>query len=373
MAAAAPRTWPSSSPTTTARRWRWPLPHAGFDLEDELLEPTSRYLALAGGRAAPLDASAAAAHFARAERVTAEASRPRRWLLSRRTRRTLKRRAPLLAAAAAVIVVALVAALAVLEFRPTHDKPSGPVQLTAQQIADKYGDSIVEISARVRVADKQHRIVWKRVHESGVVVSKDGLIYTSDDPLGRWPVVIDPVVVTVGVYADDGYHAVRGYKIPLRTGERHHDADQDRPASGTAQARADTGGGFRGGPEGDRVVGVSRLGGLLLRSAGRVASTMSGSRAMAGSRFSVLQLATNRPPKSPTGGALVDETGHLIGVMGPGYKDATGAAPYKKLDWTTSPGAATGVDFYSSTIDFTQLAIEKNAQPVTFGIDYWGV
>ena len=53
----------------------------GLDLEDELLEPTSRYLALAGGRAAPLDASAAAAHFARAERVTAEASRPRRWLL----------------------------------------------------------------------------------------------------------------------------------------------------------------------------------------------------------------------------------------------------------------------------------------------------
>ena len=45
----------------------------GLDLEDELLEPTGRYLALAGGRAAPLDASAAAAHFARAERVTVEA------------------------------------------------------------------------------------------------------------------------------------------------------------------------------------------------------------------------------------------------------------------------------------------------------------
>ena len=61
------------------------------DLEDELSEPTTRYLEMAGGRAAPLDAAAAAAHFARAERVADEAAKPkRRWLLSRRTRRTLE-------------------------------------------------------------------------------------------------------------------------------------------------------------------------------------------------------------------------------------------------------------------------------------------
>ena len=47
-----------------------------FELEDELAEPTTRYLELAGGRAAPLDASAAAAHFARAERVADEAPSP---------------------------------------------------------------------------------------------------------------------------------------------------------------------------------------------------------------------------------------------------------------------------------------------------------
>ena len=45
-----------------------------FELADELAEPTARYLELAGGRAAPLDATAAAAHFARAERVAAEAA-----------------------------------------------------------------------------------------------------------------------------------------------------------------------------------------------------------------------------------------------------------------------------------------------------------
>ena len=49
-----------------------------FDLEDELAGPTERYLSLAGGRAAPLDSAAAAAHFARAERVADEAARPKR-------------------------------------------------------------------------------------------------------------------------------------------------------------------------------------------------------------------------------------------------------------------------------------------------------
>ena len=345
-----------------------------FDLEDELAEPTERYLSLAGGRAAPLDPAAAAAHFARAERVADEAARPkRRFFLSRRTRRTLKRSAPLLVAAAAVIVVAVVAAFAVLEFRPTHDKPSVPVKLTAQQIADKYGASIVEISAKVRVADEHHRVVWKRVHESGVIVSSDGLIYTSDDPLGRWPVLIDPEVVTVGVYADDGYHSVRGYKIRYEQGNDTTTLIKIDPRRAQLKLTPIPEGDSETVRKGDRVVGLSRLGGLLLRSTGRVMHTLNGSRLIAGSGFKVLQLATDRPPKSPTGGALVDETGHLVGVMGPGYKDVAGAAPYKKVDWTTSPGAATGVDFYRSTLDYTKRSIEEYAQPVTLGIDYYGV
>ena len=89
------------------------------------MEPTSRYLALAGGRAAPLDATAAAAHFARAERVADEAPAKRRWLLSRRTRRTLRRRAPLLVGAAAVIAVAAVAALAIWAFAPARRPADG--------------------------------------------------------------------------------------------------------------------------------------------------------------------------------------------------------------------------------------------------------
>jgi len=342
-----------------------------FELEDELSEPTARYLALAGGRAAPLDAAAAARHFARAERVADEASRPkRRFFLSRRTRRTLRRRAPLLVAAAAVIVVALVAALAVLEFRPAHDEPSGPARLTAQQIADRYGDSIVDISARVRVADKQHRIVWKSVHENGVVVSKDGLIYTSDKPLGRWPVVIPPEVVTVGVYSHGSYRTVRGYKIRHAAGDtitlikvdpRQVDL-QPIPQGDSESVR-----------KGDRVVCLSRLEGLLWRSTGSVVSTLGGSRLISGTRIRVLQMVTSSPPKSPTGGALVDATGHLVGVLGPGYNDITGTAPYKNVSWTTSPGAATGVDYYRFMIDATERAMHTYARPVTLGIYKYAV
>jgi S1-C subfamily serine protease len=184
-----------------------------FELEDELSEPTARYLALAGGRAAPLDAAAAAAHFARAERVADEAARPkRRWLLSRRTRRTLRRRAPLLVAAAAVILVAAVAGLAVWEFRPASG-PSGPVRLTAVQIANKYGASVVDVTARVpRIVHR--RLTWKTITERGVIASKDGLIYTGGGRLQDTRLGWYAQVATVGVYGSEGqYRRVRGRRL----------------------------------------------------------------------------------------------------------------------------------------------------------------
>jgi class 3 adenylate cyclase/S1-C subfamily serine protease len=151
----------------------------GLALEDELMEPTSRYLALAGGRAAPLDAAAAQQHFARAERVAAEALRPRRWLLSRRTRRTLRRRAPLLAAAAAVIVVAAVAALAIWAFAPSKTPSSGPKTMTPTEIADKYGPSVVRITTPKLSPEAAETIESSRIVGSGFMATKDGLIATS--------------------------------------------------------------------------------------------------------------------------------------------------------------------------------------------------
>jgi len=150
-----------------------------FELEDQLAEPTERYLSLAGGRAAPLDSASAAAHFARAQRIAAEAVRPkRRFFLSRRARRKLKRRAPMLVGTVAVIAVAMVAALAVYVFRPQQPEPSGPVKLTASQVATKYAPSVVRISGKCPFA-VNGRFRWKEVSGSGVVVSKSGLILTS--------------------------------------------------------------------------------------------------------------------------------------------------------------------------------------------------
>ena len=70
----APRTSPRSWPSTTAPPWRWLPPPASSSSRMSWPSPPARYLELAGGRAAPLDATAAAAHFARAERVADEAA-----------------------------------------------------------------------------------------------------------------------------------------------------------------------------------------------------------------------------------------------------------------------------------------------------------
>ena len=207
----------------------------GLELEDELLEPTRRYLAMAGGRAAPLDAAAAAAHFSRAESVIAEASRPKRWLLSRRARRRLRRRAPLLVGAGAVIATATVLALAIWAFALSDTSGSaragsGPKTLTETQIANKYGQSVVRIPMDVPVMTGS-ALSWRHLALSGVVVSADGLIFTSGvplmdfvipykeggaagglpDPVWRRPASWAPVFADVEYFGDQGqYHRAKG-------------------------------------------------------------------------------------------------------------------------------------------------------------------
>jgi S1-C subfamily serine protease len=193
-----------------------------FELVDELEEPTTRYLELAGGRAAPLDAAAAAAHFAQAERVAQEAAKPkRRFFLSRRARRTLRRRAPLLLAAASVILVVLVTALAVYEFRP-RPEGSGRVTMTPAQIATKYGSGLVRITARVPLA-VSGKLRWQKRVGVGFVIKKTGLIITSnavvDDASRRSPMVRGfynayPPWVTCEFWGAQGQHTrVRGFVV----------------------------------------------------------------------------------------------------------------------------------------------------------------
>jgi class 3 adenylate cyclase/S1-C subfamily serine protease len=195
-----------------------------FELEDELAGPTARYLELAGGRTAPLDASAAAAHFARAERVADEAAKPKRRLfLSRRARRTLRRRAPLLVAAAAVIAASVVAGLAIWTFGFARAKEPGPVRLTAAQIRDKYAPGVVQITSKVLLAvDGKPR--WKKVQGTGFVISSGGLIATSNALVGdtyrHGPMVravylpLHPLWVTCEFWGANGrYTKVRGLVI----------------------------------------------------------------------------------------------------------------------------------------------------------------
>ena len=193
-----------------------------FELVDELEEPTTRYLELAGGRAAPLDAAAAASHFAQAERVAREAARPkRRFFLSRRTRRTLRRRAPVLVAATAVIVVALVAVVAAYEFRPHHGPPERRV-FTPAQIAADYGPGLVRITARVPLA-VSGKLRWQTRVGVGFVIRKSGLILTSnalvDDASRLGPMVRSfynyyPTWVTCEFWGAQGQHTrVKGFVV----------------------------------------------------------------------------------------------------------------------------------------------------------------
>jgi class 3 adenylate cyclase/S1-C subfamily serine protease len=195
-----------------------------FELVDELEEPTTRYLELAGGRAAPLDAAAAAAHFARAERVAGEAAKPkRRFFLSRRARHTLKRRAPLLATAVAVIAASVIAGLALWTFGLAHAGAPGPVRLTAAQIQQKFGPGVVQITSKVlpAVGGKPR---WKEVQGTGFIVSRSGLIVTSsalvNDSFRHGPMVravnlpLHPLWVTCEIWGANGRYAkVKGLVI----------------------------------------------------------------------------------------------------------------------------------------------------------------
>jgi class 3 adenylate cyclase/S1-C subfamily serine protease len=285
------------------------------DLEDELADPTTRYLELAGGRAAPLDAAAAAAHFARAERVADEAAKPkRRWLLSRRTRRTLKRRAPLLVAALAAIVLALLAAFAIYEFRPVHADAKAPVALTPAQIAQKFAPSVVRISADVPRA-VHGRLVWHRVTESGVVASAKGLIFTSSVPIRNRAIDWFASAVSVRVYQVDGtYRSVPGNVINNDDSSAEAIVKVNPSAAQLAPA-----------PLGDSdslkvnepITTLARpLGGFLDRMSGKVyvlhyawdQQTML--KHVGGMR------STARIPVAVPGGPVFDQEGKVVGVMG---------------------------------------------------------
>ena len=305
------------------------------DLEDELAEPTTRYLELAGGRAAPLDSAAAAAHFARAERVADEAAKPRRrWLLSRKARRTLRRRAPLLVAAAAVIVVALVAALAIWVFAPsgtpsaTAPKPMSPVQ-----IAKRYGSSVVRITTPVMPAAAAEAVKPKRLVGSGFVATKDGLVVTSLANV-QGAGVDPPMTVRVEFAKPTGeYGTATGYVLshsestgialikvdpkdlplkPLPLGDSESLAELDTVVALAAQ----------------RDLAVQWASGPVIRLQTDT-DLSSGNTVVTGFRDGI-EYPVSAEPLSMVGGPVFDDSGHVVGLVGP---TGTGAQPTARWDW----------------------------------------
>ena len=296
-----------------------------LELEDELIEPTSRYLALAGGRAAPLDATAAAVHFARAERVAAEAQRPRRWLLSRRTRRTLRRRAPLLATAAAVIAVAAVAALAIWAFAPSRSSGSGAdvvaKPMTPAQIAAKYGSSVVSITTPKLPAGATGKKKPSRIVGSGFMASKDGWIVTSLAVV-QGQGTGAPMTVRVDYTLPSGeYRTATGVVFPEEsTGIALVKVDprkvtlQPLPLGDSDSLAA-----------GDRVVALGAQPDVTVQ---RTSGTITGTRVMNDASTGndhvlgvdddlVYPAGPASRARAEIGGPLFDETGHVVAVVGP--------------------------------------------------------
>ena len=295
-----------------------------FELEDELSEPTTRYLEMAGGRAAPLDASAAAAHFARAERVADEATKPkRRWLLSRRARRTLRRRAPLLAGAAAVIAVAAVAALAIWAFAPAKTPSAGPKTMSAAQIAAEYGSSVVRITTPPMPPSATGKKKPSRIVGSGFMATKDGVIVTStavvqgQGPSAPWKVTVE--------YADQSGEYGKSTGVVWRHNE----------STGVALIRVDPKkvpveplplGDSDSIVKGERVVALNAQRLMSLQLATGVVSgtatmndTYTGNDHIRGLTNSLLYPVGGPSTQAlaAVGGPLFDMTGHVIGLVGP--------------------------------------------------------
>ena len=291
-----------------------------FELEDELAEPTERYLSLAGGRAAPLDSAAAAAHFARAERVADEAAKPkRRFFLSRRTRRTLKRRAPLLVGATAVIAVAIVAAFAVWVLAPAKTTST---TMTPEQIAAKYGSSVVRITTPVLPASATGTGKPGRIVGSGFMATKEGVIVTSNAVVqGKGPG--NPIAVIVEYALPSGEYGKTTGRV-WNTDESFGVAlvvvdPQKVPLEPLPLGDSDSS------VEGEQVVALGRQESMSPQMATGALTGKLDYQDMYTGNNHFLGLAHNvefpqgqaSQPLAGVGGPLFNTSGHVIGVVGP--------------------------------------------------------
>jgi hypothetical protein len=243
-------------------------------------------------------------------------------------------------------------------------EPSNPasaegreVTYTPTQIAHKYGQSVVRISSDVPYIDGT-ALRWRHFSESGVVVSKDGLIYTSGqpfmnfsipykvggalgglpDPVWRRPALWVPLFVTVEYLGDQGqYHKVRGVFLnggfALDTGVVKIPADPAnlRPVPLGDSEAVETG---------ETVVTMYRDGMFLARTSGGITDYDYSETGPQGLGQKVLDAVRTSAtfPKPPTGGALINARGRLIGVMG--HLVVNGGQPFPPYDDSATAVAA---------------------------------
>ena len=272
---------------------------------------------------------------------------------------------------------------------PASAGTSGQETLTETQIADRYGQSVVRISTDVPVIDGA-ALRWKRVSVSGVVVSQDGLIFTSGhpfmnfvipykvggatgglpDPVWKRPSLWMPVFATVEYFGDQGqYHKVKGVFLSAHV---PGDAGVVKVDARGAKLHPVPLGDSEAVVEGEPVVTLFRDGTFLARTSGSISDYDYSDTGPQGLGQKVLDAVrtTATLPKPATGGALVDSRGRLIGVMGhlvvnggqpfPPYDDSATAVAVSRFKDAVSaaqayaqqlPSAWMGIAFTAATPD----------------------
>jgi S1-C subfamily serine protease len=197
--------------------------------------------------------------------------------------------------------------------------------MTSGQIVAAYGPSVVRITTRAPYASAG-KLLWRTVTSSGVIVSKDGLIYTSGQPLMNrtfsswWP-----THVTVECFGDQGqYSEVDGMFLG---GDPQCDLGVVKIDGEGRQLRPVSLGDSESVSEGDQVVTLSRQSTFLAWDTGEVDDVLTSMLDAPEEQETIVAMRTSAEFKqSPAGGALIDSQGRLIGVMGDFYwtEDAPG-------------------------------------------------
>ena len=315
----------------------------GLDLEDELLEPTEPLPRL-GRRSRGAARRVCRGRPLRPRRARhRRGARPRRWLLSRRTRRTVRRRAPLLVGAAAVIAVAAVARSRRLGLHALEDTEHGERQALRASEDDPLADC--EEVRPQRRAHHRHgagrgqqpghlearRELWVRRLKDGTIFTSYALFYQhwgdkywAGKTYRQVEENYSPNWVKVEFVGAQGqYTAVRGFVIGWETGCGglliHVDPRQVHlvpiPLGDAEAAR-----------KGETVVALSRQQNEVSTAAGTLTRVIRGKNLITGEKVvGVLKTDatfptgrdSSREPLPFLGGPMIDAGGRVVAVMGP--------------------------------------------------------